>query len=205
MAINDAMDDRRRAQEEDYFRRQDKAAVERMRQRAEREQERARLAEASGITDESFLDELQNARFTPETLPLVPLLPLVETAWAEGRTQGSERRAILEVAEQRGITAEHPAYSKLKRWLTDRPSDEFFERARSAFTLMLRSLPLAERESEATKIVAACVRVARASGGIGFFDLGRSISDEEHLVLERIIGDLAGEGISPEEAGSVRA
>lgn len=158
---------------------------------------RQQLAHATGIADENFLDELQNAAITPETLPLLPLLPLVETAWAEGRVQGGERKAILEVAERRGITAEHPAYFKLEGWLTDRPSDDLFERARRAITLMLQSLPPTERAEEATKIVAACVRVARASGSLGFINLGRRISDEEHLVLERIIGGLAEEGVPP--------
>jgi hypothetical protein len=198
MTFSEGLDDRRRAQEEDYFRRQNQGAIERMKQGEEQARRRQELAEASGIADENFLNELQKLGFKPETLRVLPLLPLLETAWAEGRVQGAERKAILETAAREGITSDHEAYAELERWLGERPSEEFFESARLAYSLRLQSLPEAEREAEATRTVAACVQVARAAGGLGFINLGNRISEEEHLVLERIIGDLASEGLSPQ-------
>jgi hypothetical protein len=191
MTFNTGFEERGRTMENDYFRRQEREQVERLRQRDAHEATRRQLADRVGTGDDNFLDELQNAGYTPDTVALLALTPLVETAWAEGRVQNLERKAILDYATRRNIDANHPAYFKLEQWLTDRPSNEFFERSRRALTMRLESLPSVEREREASELVQACVRVAQASGGLGFINFGRRVCTEERLVLDRFINDLS--------------
>ena len=50
-----------------------------------------------------MLRELQVLGFTPETVALLPLVPLVQMAWAEGGVSDAERRLILQFARTRGI------------------------------------------------------------------------------------------------------
>lgn len=202
MTPNTSFDERGRTMENDYFRRQEQAQIERMRERAAHDAARRQLADRAGLGDDHFLDELQNAGYTPDTVALLALTPLVETAWAEGRVQNLERKAILNAATMRGIDANHPAYFKLEQWLTDRPSEMFFERSRRALTMRLQSLTRVEREREAGELVQACVRVAQASGGLGFIDFGRRVCTEERLVLDRFIEDLAERDIAPARAAT---
>jgi hypothetical protein len=68
--------------------------------------------------------------------------------------------------------------------------------------MWLKSLPPQEREREATETVQACVRVAHASGGLGFIDFGRHVCTEERLVLERFIGELTESDIIPAGAAA---
>ena len=83
--------DRRRALEEDYFRSKDKELVERMRREQAAAEERRRLKDATGITDDLVLEDLQRAGFTADTAILLNLVPAIEVAWAEAPVPDAER------------------------------------------------------------------------------------------------------------------
>lgn len=190
MAMTNAMDERKRAQEDEYFRKHEQQLIDKMRESAALQREREQLGEATGIADTELLAELQRGGFTPDTVRLIHLVPLVEMAWAEGNVSSRERQLILEAAAARGVTPEHPAWARLNDWLARRPSEEFFERALRLIRLMLQTLPAAERRTQTQDMVGYSVRVARASGGIGFINLGNKICDEEQRVLERLFAEL---------------
>ena len=103
MADKDALGDRRRGLEEEYFHRKEKELIEKMRRHAEEESARRRLGEKAGVASEDILNDLQELGYTPETVMLLHLTPLIQTAWAEGSITPRERELIIKAARSRGI------------------------------------------------------------------------------------------------------
>lgn len=188
MTDRDPFGDRKRGQEEDYFRRRDQELIAKMRRRAEVEAERRRMAEATGIADEEVLRDLQELGFTPESVRLLHLAPLVQIAWAEGKVTARERELILKVARLRGVEEGQPTYQKLAEWLDHRPSEEFFQGTLHVLRAMLMALPPQQREASQRDLVSYCTQVAAASGGI--FGLSSKISEAEQASLERVAAEL---------------
>ena len=85
---------RQRVAEEDYFRKKDRELVEKMRQAAAADQTRRDLGAKTGLKDPELLRELQVLGFTPDTVALLPLVPVVQMAWAEGGVTPAERRLL---------------------------------------------------------------------------------------------------------------
>src|SRR5688572_670940 len=83
MADHDSLAERGRSIEEEYFRRKDRELVEKMRQAKAAEAARGEMSQATGLEDPALLKELQDLGFTPETVILLPLVPVLEMAWAE--------------------------------------------------------------------------------------------------------------------------
>ncbi|MGH9372541.1 MAG: hypothetical protein ACRD15_13510, partial [Vicinamibacterales bacterium] len=126
-----------RSREEEYFRRKDRELVEKMRQAAAASHARQELEERSGMHDPALLQELEALGFTPETVSLLPLVPVVQVAWAEGGISAEERTLLVQLARQRGIDAGTSADQQLSGWLDSRPSDEVFARATRLIRAML--------------------------------------------------------------------
>ena len=102
MPDHDAFAKRGRALEEDYFRRKDRELIEKIRQAAATEQVRKDLGRQAGLDDPQLLQELHDLGFTPDTVGLLPLVPIIQMAWAEGGITKAERELILRLARSRG-------------------------------------------------------------------------------------------------------
>jgi hypothetical protein len=172
--------DRARNLEDEYFHRKEKELIEKLRQRSARVAQLQALSEATGIPDQDILETLQELGYTPGTIALLHLVPLIEVGWADGQISAKERELILEAARLRGITEGSPAYDQLTDWLTNRPKAEFLDQLLS----IIRRLLETEQSGPGKGLLNDCVRVAKASGGILGF--GNKISDEELALLERI-------------------
>lgn len=179
--------DRRRGLEEEYFRKQEQELIEKLRQRRAEEATRGLLAERTGIADQEILADLQALGYTPETVMLLHLVPLVQMAWAEGGVSDSERTLIIEAARARGIDADSAAERQLADWLTTRPADAFFERTLRAIAAILQARPSDEREAGERDLLSYCTAIASASGGILGFG---KVSPQEREVLARISHEL---------------
>jgi hypothetical protein len=182
---DDPLSDRRRTHEEDYFRKRDRELVERIRKAAADDQARLDMGAKTGLTDPDMLKELQELGFTPDTVALLPLVPIVETAWAEGGVSPDERALIVDVARARGIAAGSPADQQLNFWLDRQPSGDVFARATRLIGAMLGSG--ARTGLSADELIKYCEDIAAASGGL--FGLGR-VSAGERATLARIAGAL---------------
>ncbi len=101
MSNKDPFADRKRSQEEEYFRKQEQQNIEKLRRRTAMEAERKEMAQDLDVSEEAALIELQDLGFTRETAPAVYLAPLAQVAWADGRVGASEREAILDAARAR--------------------------------------------------------------------------------------------------------
>jgi len=174
----DALGERGRALEEEYFRKRDRELVEKMRRAAEAVQARTELGAATGL-DEASVGELQALGFTADTLLLLPLAPLIQVAWAEGGITESERSLILKLARTRGVIEGSAADQKLAGWLERKPADSVFEQATRLIRAMLDAAPDAMGVT-ADDLVSYCQSIAEASGG--FFGINRIGSDEKQIL-----------------------
>lgn len=187
MAEKDVLADRGRSLEEEYFRKRDRELIDKMRQAAAAVQARADMGARTGLTDPQLLDELQALGFTPDTVALLPLVPVVQVAWAESGVTAAERALIVKLARARGIDQGSAADLQLADWLDRRPSEEVFARATRLISAMLAS-PGQER-LRPDDLVRHCESIATASGGI--FGINK-VSAEERQLLASIADALGG-------------
>ncbi len=189
MSDHDALHDRGRAIEEEYFRRKDRELVERIRQKAAAEEAQRALGASTGVSDPEVLHELQALGFTPETVALLPLMPVLQIAWAEGGVTPVERLLIEKLATARGIEPGGAADAQLMDWLANKPSDTVFHGAARLIHALLESGSGVMADLSAERLVDLCEQVASVSGGV--FGLGR-VSREEKDLLASIAADLGG-------------
>jgi hypothetical protein len=187
----DAFAERGRSLEEEYFHRKERELIEKMRVRAAAEEQRQRLGQETGVGDDDVLRDLQELGYTPETVMLLHLVPLIQTAWAEGGVTQKERDLIVKAARSRGITVGSPADQQLDLWLAQRPSDELFEKTLRAIRTILQAQPDDARTASENDLLALASAIATASGGIVGF---RAVSDEERQILAHISEELKKSG-----------
>jgi hypothetical protein len=185
--VNEGITDDVRKREEDYFRRKDRELLERMRQASETEQSRRELESATGIQDAGLIADLEELGFTPETIKLLPIIPVLQVAWAEGGISSSERTMLAELARSRGITAGSAADARLTEWMDQRPSDDTFRKANRLISAMLDSPAVAGGQMSADELIKYCEQIAAASGG--FFGIGK-VSSEEREALQQIAAEI---------------
>lgn len=190
MSNKDAFAERERALEDEYFRRQERELIEKMRRRQAADAERRQMAETVGVADEELLQELQQLGYTRETVVLLHLLPLVQVAWAEWGVSARERDLILGVAKLRGVEPGSAAYDQLINWLEQRPTEEFAEKTLRLIGAMLQASPPEKRDAAERDLIAYCTQVAEVSGGmLGF---ANKVSASERAMLEHIVAELGG-------------
>jgi hypothetical protein len=187
VAEQEFLGDRRRIQEEEYFQRREQELIAKLQQRGQQEASRRRMAERTGVADEETLRDLEALGYTPETVMLLYLVPLIQMAWAEGGVSERERSLIMEAARTRGIAEDSPSDRQLTSWLTSRPSVEFFDKTLRVIGALLQSAPPEEREASRRDLLSYSVAIAAASGGI--FGFGK-VSPEESAVLARITDEI---------------
>lgn len=183
MTEHDSLRERGRALEEAYFRKKDRELIERMRKAWAAEHPRRGLAAATGISDPELLGEMAELGFTPDTVALLPLVPVLQVAWAEDGVSDTERRVLVELARARGVTEHGPADAQLSQWMTERPDPAVFAGATRLIHALLDAHPGEQLEIEPADLVRYCEQVAEASGS--FFSLKR-ISAEERQLLNTI-------------------
>jgi hypothetical protein len=179
--------ERERSIENEYFLKKERDLIEKMRRRRELEEDRNQMGEKIGVVDQEVLEALQELGYSAETVMLMPIVPLVQVAWAEGGISEKERQLILEIAEARGITPETPAYQQLIGMLERQPPKEFYDNTLRGLRYLFESMPDNLRELGHLNLVEYCTQIAEASGGILGF---KKISDEERLLIARIATEI---------------
>ena len=187
MAENEFLGDRRRAQEEEYFRKREQELIAKLRQRGQQATDRQRLAERTGVADEEILRDLEALGYTPETVMLLHLVPLIQIAWAEGGVSERERELIVEAARARGIDAGSAADRQLAAWLASPPPREVLDTTLRVIGAVLEAQPAEERAASQRDLLAYSSAIASASGGILGFG---KISPAEQQVLAEITAEL---------------
>jgi len=174
-----------RSREDEYFWKKDQELLEKIRRTAAAEQAKRDMGAAVGLTDPEMIQELQTLGFTTDTVVLLPFMPLVQIAWAEGGVSDAERQLIVKLARSRGIVEGSAADQQLSAWLASRPDAQVFTQATRLIRAMLTSS--APTGLTADDLVTYCESIAAASGGV--FGLKR-ISAEERALISTIASEL---------------
>ena len=187
MTDRDIIQERGRSLEDDYFRKKDRELIDKLQRAADAERARSEVGRAAGLSDPALAQELLDLGFTAETVTLLPLVPILQMAWAEGGVSQSERDLIVRFARSRGIAEGSAADLQLTSWMASRPSEAVFARAGRLIRAVLDSG--AEPGLNADDLVGYAEKIASASGGM--FGIGK-ISAEERKLLSGLAADLKG-------------
>jgi len=139
------------------------------------------LGRATGIDDPDLLARLAELGIRAETLAALTLIPLIETAWADGVMDAKERAAVLHGAATSGISPESASYRLLEIWTMERPAPEISAIWREFIAAIAKSLDERERAALRAKIIGRAWAVANAAGG--FLDAAPGVSAEESAAL----------------------
>jgi len=192
--------ERERGLEDEYFHKQEVLLIEKIRQRMAMEEELRRMSAGEVAVDEEVVEALQDLGYKDTTIRLLHLVPLVQIAWAEDGVSLDERKAILDIAEGRGVTSETEAYGQLTKWLDQQPSETFFKDSLRAIRILLEALPAESREATRHDLVEYCTQIARVSGGfLGFHkisgvergqieEIARMIGSNREETVRRVLG-----------------
>jgi hypothetical protein len=172
--------ERVRSLEDEFFRKEDQRAIERLREMKDKAVTRDALGKAAGITDEAVLDRLIALGVRPEVASALAIVPLIEVAWADGSLDAKERQLVLERAEQVGIAAGSAAHDLLRGWLERKPEAALL----TAWMEMVRGLTERmgpqEIASLRSQLVERAQAIARASGG--FMGVGATSAAERDMI-----------------------
>lgn len=172
-------DERRRALEDAFFAKQDQALLAGLKKSHERESLRA----ACGIEDETLLDRLLEIGLGSEDLAALSLVPLIQVAWADGKVEERERRAILAAAEAAGIAKDSTAHQLLDGWMASNPGAQLYSTWRGFAQALAAQMRPEDRASLRADVTERARAVAQAAGGI----LGAlAISNAERHAIEEI-------------------
>ncbi len=181
MSIDDTLRKRRKAFEEEFFKREQERLREALRHKHEIAHVKEELKAVTGIDDDAILDRLAELGVHADTLAAIALVPLVEVAWADGKLDAPEKEAVLSAARELGIDPRHPAYELFSGWMVHRPQARMLD-AWTAYVQGLASqLDEAERAALRDKLMGRARAVAEAAGG--FLGLGNKVSPEEEAAL----------------------
>lgn len=176
--------------EDSFFLKEDRLLIERLQALRRLEETRDALARASGIRDPRVLQRLVELGVRPECVAPLALVPIVEVAWADGKIDDKERKAVLDAAEARGIRAGDLEHGLLESWLAHRPAAELLEAWQHYVTGLLPELAPEQREALRRELLDRARTVAEASGG--FLGLGNKVSERESAVLDQLARAFAG-------------
>jgi hypothetical protein len=173
--------DRGRSLEDEFFRREDKRLMDRLRELNAAEATREALAKALGITRPAILQELMELGIRAETAAALFTVPLVEVAWADGTLDAKERRAVVDRA---GVARDSTAGAMLEAWLDRRPDPKLLAAWTQLVQGMCEQLGADGAERLKTGLLERAAAVAAASGGV--FGVGSKVSRSEAEMLARL-------------------
>lgn len=171
------------ANEESYHRNQDNVLIAELRKKMENQARAEALKTETSVADDGVLARLAELGITPETVPVLHLVPLFDVAWADGEIQDGERVLLNEAADAYGIT-EGPARELFESMLSAPPSSQLVAASTAFISSLLHVLPEDEAAVAKGNLVDLSIRVADACGGV--FGLWGRIEDSERAALNRV-------------------
>jgi hypothetical protein len=198
MTDRDTFASLRRAQEDKYFLNREHELMEKLHRRFELETQLRQMAAEAHFANEALLRDLEQLGYTPATIPLLYLAPIVYVAWAEGFVTEGERERVLEVARERGIAADSPAFAQLVNWLDHRPSDELLEKSIGIVQAVMHAHPAVEEAAEKFEMIADINRVVDSSGDILL--LWHQMTPNERAAVNHIVEELNREHYAGQDA-----
>ncbi len=181
--MSELLDDRRKALEEAFFRKENEKLRTELKQKRARSAHKEALSEASGLADDAILERLIDLGIGPETIAAMSVVPLVEIAWADKRMDAREVEAILKGADENGIEVGSAAYDLLESWTREEPGRGLMETWQSYIRAVCSEISAEQRWRLEESIIGRAQSVAAAAGG--FLGIGK-ISGQEATVLDTL-------------------
>jgi hypothetical protein len=182
--MSDAIDDRRKALEEQFFQKHEKELVQKLKDAASKQHSREEIQKVTGISNDQVLDALAELKLGGAATLVMSLYPIIEVAWADGKIDEKERAVILGLSRTVGLEDNSPAHEYLTKWLDEKPELTWHDLwANYVKALCAKMKPEDKAMLKATVLDRARV-VAEASGG--FMGLAFRMSAAEKTVLEKL-------------------
>ncbi|MBE2248743.1 MAG: hypothetical protein IAE78_04270 [Myxococcus sp.] len=181
---SDAFDDRRQALEDQFFKKQNDAALQKLKDQQARAATTAEIQRLTGITNPAVLDALCNLKLGGAAVMVMSLFPLIEVAWADGSVTEKERRVVLQQAENVGVGAGTEAALLLAQWLDEKPELSWYQLWADYVGELVKRMKPEERELLKNEVLGRARLVAEASGG--FLGAGFAVSAAEKAVLANL-------------------
>jgi hypothetical protein len=170
------LDSRRKAQEEDYFRKKNAEAAEKLRA--------FHALQQTGVSDEGLVKILLEAGFDSDGIRALFLQPLVEVAWADGRVQSDEKEMILKFAKERGIEETSLAHRLLLLWIEKGEKEKTFLQAKTLLGPMIEDQKTSGEDASAW-ILGAVEGIAKVTNNLFGFGFS-NISKEEKEFIQNL-------------------
>ena len=167
--------------EDKFFHAHDQELLRALREAKASKERKKALADASGITDDDLLDQLDELDIGGETVVALSLVPLIAVAWADGNIDVKERAAVLAAAQQQGIERGHPGYQLLECWLKRKPDVSLLAVWKDYVGALSQTLSETAKSALKEDILGRARGVAEAAGGL--LGLGNKVSKSEQAVL----------------------
>ncbi|MDP1915258.1 MAG: hypothetical protein Q8L14_03365 [Myxococcales bacterium] len=181
---SDAFDDRRKALEDQFFKQQNDAALQKMKDQQARAATKEEIQRLTGISNPVVLDALSNLKLGGAAVMVMSMFPLVEIAWADGKVDDKERRIVLQQAENVGIAQGTEAALLLAQWLDEKPELSWHQLWTDYVTELVKMMKPEDRELLKNEVLGRARIVAEASGGL--LGAGFAVSGAEKKVLEKL-------------------
>jgi hypothetical protein len=181
---SDFLGERGRALENSFFAKKNEELLQQLRDQMQSDSKRQAISDASGITDDTIIDELLAIGMDGETVAALALVPLVEVAWADGSIADNEREALVSACDEIGIKKGSPAFSLLQQWTDEAPGPELLETWKDYVKALCESMKESVKEAIRTDIMGRAKRIAESAGG--FLGLTSAISAAEQAKLDEL-------------------
>ncbi|MCA9493498.1 MAG: FHA domain-containing protein [Myxococcales bacterium] len=140
------------------------------------------------MTDAELAETLRTLGMDVVSWRALPLLPLVQVAWADGAIQEAEHELICQLAEERFAVGEE-GLRLIEDWLKYQPSEDYYRRGVDALvTLVTKDGEHELGEDVLTELVEHARHVAKSAGGL--FGIG-SVSRSEAATIDQLARTLA--------------
>ncbi len=170
--------------EDEFFAKKDAILIEQRKKLMEMERTQVALTAISGITNKAILAKLVELNIHPDLLATLALVPLVEVAWADGKIQDDERKAILDGASKIGMSQGSVDYTILEEWLKTSPPKSLLTAWIHYVEGLCETLSPSECDSLKHNLMDQARRVAESAGG--FLGLLSPISGKEKEILAQM-------------------
>ena len=180
----DFLEDRKKALEDSFFAKRTRSSWSSCAPSSARRPPARGWPRSPASTTSAVLDQLVDLDIEPVTWTAISLIPLVEVAWADGRMDEKERRAVLAAAEANGVFVDSPSYALLQSWLERRPDGRLFQTWGEYIVHLCSKLGEPEKQRLKAEILGRARSVAEATGGI--LGMGNKVSPEEAVILSEL-------------------
>lgn len=180
MQHGDGFRDRERALEESFFHARNQELLAELKKQLTAENAKQAIREICQIEDDDVLDKLAATGIGGETFAAMSLVPLVLVAWADGKIDLEERRAIMSAADSEGVHS--VCLGLLEQWLSQRPEPILKEAWISYIGALAEHLSATELRGLEATVIGRAEKVAKATGGV--LGLNRISTSEQAMLKE---------------------